>query len=387
MSNEEVAFVDGIIQAAREVLTQGAEELHGSVQGMLELAVIVSVRTPHPEPQDGFFFGEPTNEPWTAFYGYYTEAVLPVTILIIALAISMILFTGIFGSFLTGYERSRSKRRLVVAFLFVLAWWGIGAFVLRFVDALALAISPEPALVASTFEENMAIGGHGTVTTSMISVIEAVVIIVLIVSFFVRWVGIYALMLATPIGIAFWIVDVGPFAYLSALIEELLTKFIPLAFITIPAAVVYRVGDLLFANFDPASEFGTGVGPFFLALSFPLMTLVVSYFIFFKLPSFRNLTRPAQTEMKTERQAVEKGREAGIDDSSGGATGLYKGRDGSDAVPDENSRRQTDLSTAVSGGSTRPTRRYEATGGAETSPATDAVSRSRRKISEIGRWE
>jgi len=265
--------------------------------------------------------------------------------------------------------------------------WGIGAFVLRFVDALALTISPEPALVASTFEENMAIGEHGTVTTSMISVLEAAVIIVLIVSFFVRWVGIYALMLATPIGIAFWIVDVGPFAYLSALIEELLTKFIPLAFITIPAAVVYRVGELLFANFDPAAEFGTGVGPFFLTLSFPLMTLVVSYFIFFKLPSFRNLTRPGQKEMKTERQTVEKGREAETGGDSGGRTGLYKGREGSDeTVADERSRRRTDLSSASSRGPTRPTRRYESTGGAKTAPATDEVSRSRRKVSELGRW-
>ncbi len=388
MSNEEVAFVDGIVQAAREILSEGSDEIHDSVQEMFELAVTVTVRTPYPEPRDGFFFGEPTNEPWTAFYAYYTEAVLPVTLLIIALAIAMILFTGIFGTFLTGYERSRAKRRLVVAFLFVLAWWGIGAFVLRFVDALATAIAPEPSVAAETFRDVMVIDGHGTVTTTVLALLEATVVIFLVVWFFVRWIGIYALMLATPIGVAFWIVDVGPFAYLSALIEELLTKFIPLAFITVPAAVVYRVAELLFANFDPSAEFGTGVGPFLLALGFPLMILVVSYYVFFKVPSFRRLTGAVQQTMETERQTVEKGRETTGETVE--RTALYKGRDagnGRDTATEDRGGRRTDIPTpSVSGGRRRPTRTYQAEGSTETQSATRDVSRSRRKVSELGRW-
>jgi hypothetical protein len=388
MANEETAFVEGIREAAQEVLGDGADALHGSVQEMFELAVVVTVRTPFPEPRDGFFFGQPTNEPWLSIYGYYTEAVLPVTVLILGLAIAMILFTGIFGTFLTGYERSRAKRRLFVAFLFVLAWWGIGAFVLRFVDALATLIAPEPAAVAETFRTAMTVDGHGAVMTAALSLIEAVVVVLLVATFFVRWIGIYALMLATPIGVAFWIVDVGPFAYLSVLIEELVSKFIPLAFITIPAAVVFRVGELLFASFDPAAEFGSGVGPFLLALGFPLMIHIVSYYIFFNLPSFRTLVgAPATPETTTERQTVEKGREE-ESPTVGGRENLYKGRDTDDSsgVSEDRERGGRDVDiTTPSAGRSRPTRTYE-TGGSTTDRVPRGVSRSRRKVSDLRRW-
>lgn len=385
---EEIAFVDGMVQAAREALSEGADGLHASVQDMLDLVVTVTVRTPHPKPQDGFFFGEPTNEPWVSLYGYYTEAVLPVTVLVIALAVAMILFTGIFGSFLTGYERSRAKRRLVVAFLFVLAWWGIGAFVLRFVDALAVAIAPEPSTVASTFRDTMSLRGHDTTTTAALTLLETLVVLFLVVWFFVRWLGIYALMLATPIGVAFWVVDVGPFAYLSRLIEELLAKFVPLAFVTIPAAVVFRVGELLFGNFDPAAEFGVGAGPFLFALGFPLLVLVVAYYMF-RMPSLRKMTAMGSAVTDVERQTVEKGRET----SDGGETAtesVYKGRSSENGETPtretERSRRETEI-PSPSGVTKRATRTYE-TGGAGTGVenASREVSRSRRKVTDKRRW-
>lgn len=381
---QEIAFVDGIVQAVREALSQGSDELHASMQEMLDLAVTVTVRTPHPTPRDGFFFGEPTNEPWVSLYGYYTEAVLPVTILVIALAVAMILFTGIFGTFLTGYERSRAKRRLVVAFLFVLAWWGIGAFVLRFVDALAVAIAPEPSTVASTFRDTMTLNGHGTTTTAALTLLESLVMLLLVVWFFVRWLGIYALMLATPIGVAFWVVDVGPFAYLSRLIESLLTKFVPLAFVTVPAAIVFRVGELLFGNFDPAAEFGRGAGPFLFALGFPLLVLVVAYYMF-RMPSLRKMTA-VTPGMDVERQTVEKGREAPEGGAETTAASVYKGR-GSDGEETptrdtDRSRRETEIPTP-SGVTKRATRTYD-TGGADTSTETVShdVSRSRRKLTD-----
>jgi type IV secretion system protein TrbL len=393
---QEIAFVDGIVQAAREMLSQGADGLHSSVQGMLELAVIVTVRTPHPESQDGFFFGEPTNEPWVSIYGYYTDVVLPVTVLVIALAIALILFTGIFGRFLTGYERSRAKRRLVVAFLFVLVWWAVGAFTLRFVDALAGSIAPDPSVAASTFEDTMTLQGHGTTTTAALTILEALIMTFLIIWFFVRWLGIYALMLATPIGVAFWVVDVGPFSYLSSLIEGVLVKFIPLAFVAVPAAVVFRVGELLFANFDPATEFGSGLGPFLFALGFPLVILVVSYYMF-RAPTLGRLREAAPAEAAADRQAVEKGRGAPEEGEEVSRTAdLYKrGEDsasegdekGTGAVEERRPLRGTDLPTR-GGAPGRSTTTYSAGGsggsgaGAGMKDTSRDISRSRRKMTD-----
>jgi len=399
MTNGEIAFVDGIRQAAREIFSEGAESLHDSVLQMTDLMVIVSVRTPFPEPREGFFFGAPTNEPWVSFYGYYTDVVLPITLLVIGLAIAMILFTGIFGTFLTGYERSRAKRRLVVAFLFVLAWWGIGSFLLRFVDALAMVIAPETDVVATTLRDSMVLEGHSTVFTTFIAMFEGFTILLLVASFFVRWIGVYALMLATPIGIAFWIVDIGPFAYLSALIEELLIKFIPLAFITVPAAVVFRVAELLFGAFDPSAQFGTGIGPFLLALGFPWMIIIVSYYVFFKVPTFRELaSQTSQAPSGDEdRQTVEKGRgtegRAGAErdtvytgretDSGGGRGGRSPGPSPTRATP----------TTTGSDRFRRPVRNYEAeTGSAGPggygagADAGHSIDRSRRKLSDLRRW-
>lgn len=377
-----VAFVDGIVQAAREVLSEGAGDLHSTSQEMLEMALIVTVRTPHPQAQDGFFLGAPTNEPWTSLYGYYSEVVLPLTVTVIALAIALLLFTGIFGTFLSGYEKSRAKRRLVIAFLFIVVWWSAGAFVLRFTDALATTIAPPPGEMADVLAENMVLQGAGTVGTAGFAAAEAGVLVVLVLAYLLRWIGLYALMVGMPLAIAFWIVDVGPFQYLSRLVGDLAMKFVPLAFITVPAAIVYRVGDLVFGVFDPVEAFGHAAAPFFLGLSFPFLVLVVSYYVFFKTPKMRHMI-VEPTAGTGDRDTVEKGR---TDTPYDSRLDVETGRDSSgDGETREGRDTPTPHPTAgyTSGAQTRP--RYGSTEAASTSAVGGhSFRRSRRKVEDIG---
>ncbi len=378
---EGVAFVDGIIQAAREVLADGATDLHDTSQGMMEMALIATIRTPHPQAQEGFFLGEPMNEPWISLYTYYTEAVLPLTVALIALAIALILFTGIFGTLLSGYEKSKAKRRLVVAFLFVIAWWSIGAFTLRFADALATTIAPPPDDMAATLQETMALEGVGTVSTAGLAVVEAGVFVALILTYLIRWIGVYALMVGMPLAVAFWIVDIGPFAYLSSIVADVAFKFVPLAFITVPAAIIYRVGDLVFGVFDPVQAFGHATAPFMLGLAVPLLVLIVSYYLFLKTPGVRSMTAEPNIQLDSERAPVEKGREEPRmrrrtevhRDSDISSTGEAPGR------PDTPS-----YSSAANHG-TRGVRRYDlpdSTGGGYRS--RHDFHRSRRKVRDTG---
>ncbi|MDY6778972.1 MAG: hypothetical protein SV760_00160 [Halobacteria archaeon] len=308
MPNNEVAFIDGIVEAIKQILTNGSAMLHQSVQEMMPLAVGVSVRTPYPVPQNGFFFGKPTDEPWISLYSYYSDVVLPITVLLFGVSIGVIMFTGTFGALLTGYEKSKAQRRLFIGFLFILAWWGLGSFTLRFADAIATSIAPDPNSVATAFTSKMSLSGTGMVTRAIMVFAEAIIVIGVVLWFLLRWIGIYALMLAMPIAVALWMAGVGgPLRYLSNLIEELAFKFIPLAFISIPVAVVYRVGDLLFQAYNPAAEFGNPIAPFVLVLGFPLLTLVSSYYVFFKAPSIGIVSR-GQAPSSTEREAIQKGR-------------------------------------------------------------------------------
>ena len=309
MASDEIGFVDGIVAAVKELFASGAQDLHTSVQELLGLAIGATLRTPYPTPEAGFFFGQPSSEPWISLFAYYNEIVLPITVLMIGSAIALVMFAGTFGNLLTGYERSRGKRRLFLGFLVVLAWWGIGSFTLRFADALAVAIAPDPNSIAANIGGALTIQGSGIMMQAVLATAEAAVVLGVLVWFLLRWVGIYAFMLGMPIAVAIWIAGVGgPLRYLSDIAEGLALKFVPLAFIPVPAAIVYRVGDLLFQTIEGPTQFGHPAAAFSLALGFPLLTLVVSYYFFFKSPRLSGASAVAE---RAERTAIETGREIG----------------------------------------------------------------------------
>ncbi|MDY7081384.1 MAG: hypothetical protein SXQ77_03005 [Halobacteria archaeon] len=390
MANNEIAFVDGLITAAREILLRGADMLHQSVIDILPFAMGVTIRTPHPSPSSGFFFGTPASEPWASLYGYYSEVILPLTLLILAAAIGILMFSGTLGGLLSGYERSLVQRRLFLGFLFVLAWWGVGTLTLQFADGLATSIAPDVDVVAQSFSGalNPASASGGTVTRAILTSLEAGVILGMAFLYLLRWVGIYALMLGMPIAVALWVVNIGPFAYLSKMVEGLATKFIPLAFVSVPAAVLFRVGDLLFGSFVPANEFGHPIAPFILALGFPLLSVFVAYYIIFKIPSLRRTSSEEYTPV--ERESIEKGRvEMGDGQYRPTEDTVYTGRESVEEETPSGLEKGRGSYAVSSGGAARnrsydkPTASYGSTGTRTNQVQTD-LELSRDRISELG---
>lgn len=305
MASDEIGFVDGIVAAVSEIVATGTTDLHSSVQDILAFAIEVSLRTPYPTPRSGFFFGEPTTEQWLPLFRYYNDVVLPITILLIGSALAIILFTGTFGTLLSGYERSRGKRRLFIGFLFVLAWWGAGSLVLRFADALTLAIAPDPTSLATNLSDALTLGSNGRVLNAALVAAEGAVVLGVLLWFLLRWIGIFAFMLGMPIAVAIWMVGVGgPLRYVADIAEGLAMKFVPLVLIPVPVAIIYRVGDLLLVTVEGLPS----IARFALGLGFPLLSLVVSYYFFFRSPDLSGGRAAAE---RVEQTAIQTGRELG----------------------------------------------------------------------------
>ncbi|MFB6284016.1 MAG: hypothetical protein ABEK59_08820 [Halobacteria archaeon] len=316
MAQQELTIVQSFLKVVREVINRGSDMLHGSMQDLLAFTVEITVRTPYPMPKNGFFFGAPKTEPWVSIYEYYSSVIFPITVVMIATALALIMFTGIFGRFLSGYERSRAKRRFFMGFLFILVWWGIGGFTLRIADLFALAVAPDSAEVAGLLAEGMSIDGMNLALSAVFTFIETGVILSVVFVYLVRWVAIYSLMLGMPVIVALWIVDVGPFAYLSEIAGGLGLKFIPLAFVTIPISIIYRVAGLFFETLDMSSMFSNSVGPFVFSLGFPLLTLFTAYIVFFRGGRVIEITG-GETQVVTSPQ---------VGETSSGGEEIFKGR-------------------------------------------------------------
>lgn len=385
MANNEVAFVDGIVSAIEEVVLRGADTLHTSVIDILPFAVGVTIRTPHPSPEGGFVFGQPTTEPWTSLYSYYIDFILPITLLLLGAAIALVLFSGTLGSLLSGYERSLTQRRLFLGFLFILAWWGVGTLTLQFSDGLATSIAPNVDSVAGSFTAALdpASASGGPVMRGALTVFEAAVVLGMAFLYLLRWVGIYALMLGMPIAVALWVVNVGPFAYLSRIVEGLATKFIPLAFVSVPVAIIFRVGDLLFSSSVPIENFGHPIAPFVLALGFPILSIFVGYYMVFKTPSIRTMSRESTPAI---RERIEKGRvEPALNGYSSMDNGdVYKGREPQTEKEVTTQRGEVDIGM---GGFRRRARSYESfePGRVSGTGIRNDLELSREKIRNIRR--
>lgn len=387
MANNEIAFVDGIIAAVEEILLRGADMLHTSVLDVLPFAVGVTIRTPHPSPSGGLVFGQPTSEPWISLYSYYTEVVLPITLLLLVAGITIMMFSGTLGGLLSGYERSLTQRRLFLGFLFVFAWWAAGTLTLQFADGLATSIAPDVTTVAESFTSALDPGAAsgGPVMRAGLTAFEALVVLGMAFLYLLRWVGIYALMLGMPIAVALWVVNVGPFAYLSRIVEGLAAKFIPLAFVSVPVAVIFRVGDLLFSSNVPIQGFGHPIAPFVLALGFPMMSIFVGYYVVFKTPSIRRMSREATPAV---RETIEKGRAEPMGDGRmGNGSSVYTGRESPDRGDTDVVTGRREYDVARGGGAQRLGRSYETIrpSGAGGSSVNYDLEHSREKIRDIRR--
>jgi hypothetical protein len=256
---------DTIVDALTELLrllfspiTQLIEE-----QGNEILHLVVN--TPHPNA----VFEAPTNGPWPGLYNYYWDTWIPMLLFLWAGMVGLVIFfestSHLFGS----YHRSKLKRRAFSGLLGILSWWWMAGLSLRFLDALTGVILPS--LSDISLFQTLSFTGMGTLGLVVSLSVDMVLFVLIGLIYSMRQVVLYLFVLLMPLLIVFWIPGVGPFSLVSRFMRRLAGFYVPFLFMTVPVAMLLRLGGILGASFGLSLDsFGTWI----VALIIPIVAVL-----------------------------------------------------------------------------------------------------------------
>lgn len=233
--------------------------------------------TPTPTPENGnLVFGVPQNQPWTAMY----RGLVGGEIMLLALVVLLVCVQGrhtlrIF-TFSSGYEARKTRKNAWTGAFLIVTWYWIGALCLYLVDGVTLGLLPNfetlIAVMQGFLQANLTNLGLTVVMTS----VGGLAMWLLEALYYIRRVLLYIYMYGMPLGVA---VAYGNLPVVSAIARALCRKFVPLAVMPLPTAVLFRGYALLYTG-DSALSPETAFFKYLVAASLPLLALFITWRLF-----------------------------------------------------------------------------------------------------------
>lgn len=293
---------DIIVGAITELLRVLFSPIQSVIENHANALLEVIVQTPHPDA----VFGPPSNGAWPTIYDYYWETIIPLSLALYGLSIGLVILLESTSHLFSNYHRTKLKKRAFSGLLGILAWWWIAALSLRLIDGLALFLLPSLSDI-SLFQTMSfsAMGAIGLVITMMADLILFVLIGLI---YLVRHLILYLFVLMMPILIVFWIPGVGPFTLASRFMKKLAGFYVPFLFMSVPVALLFRVGGLLGQN---AGFSATGIGAWLTALVVPFAAVASPFVLFWQAGAILFMADRAASHVSAERarQRTSRGRE------------------------------------------------------------------------------
>lgn len=240
-------------------------------QGSALLDIIVS--TPHPNA----VFDKPTNNAWPRLYDFYWRSIVPLSLSLYGLAIGIVILLETTSHLFSSYHRSKLKKRAVSGLLGILSWWWIAAISLRFMDALTGVLIPS--LSNITLFETASFSSIGVLGLVLSLGTDLVLFILLAVIYATRHLVLYLFVLMMPILMVFWIPGVGPFGLAARFVKKLAGFYVPFLFMTVPVAILFRLGDILGHSLGPSMG---GIGAWLTAIIIPFAAVLAPIVLFWQ---------------------------------------------------------------------------------------------------------
>lgn len=258
-------IVKKIISWFRHELVGGYEALSSGFLG-----------TPLPDGQGtALVFAPPadSDQPWHSIY----ESVVGGEVMILAL---IILFLAVQGRHFVNvfdvgdaYETRRATNRAWLGATLVVAWYWLGVLALYFVQGLTIAITPDVSVITGALVDLLPVALGSPILTLMMASMGGLAVVALQAVLFIREVLLYVYLYAMPVGIA---LAFGNLPVLSDIARRMIRRFVPLAVLPLPVAVLLRGYELLFVG-DPFVGIPTAFLKYLVVVSLPLLALVVTW--------------------------------------------------------------------------------------------------------------
>lgn len=326
-----------IVEALVDLIRYLFSPLEASIEryGSQVLDVVVGTDAPNS------VFGRPTNGVWPGLYDYYWESVVPLALALWALSIGVVILGETTSTLFSGYRTSMLKRRAFAALLGVLSWWWLAALSMQLVDALTAYLLPDLSTL-SLFE---------TASTSVVGILGVAVslsvsnglLAALAILYLGRRLALYMFVLLMPVLVVMWVPAVGPFAAVAELMKRLARFYVPFLFMTLPTAMLFRLGELLGQNFGLSV---TGLLAWLTGLVIPILAILAPLVLFWQAGTMFSTTQRIGRQVSTGRMRHRMGRAR-----AAGAASARRGRGFASGVRRSSSIDNDDRGSSKSGGS------------------------------------
>ncbi|RQG95539.1 hypothetical protein [Natrarchaeobius chitinivorans] len=258
-----------------ETTTEWFED--GLVEGYHDLTETV-FGTPVPETTGSFVFGTPSNDPWVDLH----DALVTGEIMLLSLLLLVMFVQGrhtlrIFN-FGSGYEARQAQRSAWTGAFLIVTWYWVAVLVVYLIDGFTIALVPD----IDALREALIVFLEVTISNHALALFMAAIggisMWCLQALFFIREILLYIYLYSMPIILA---VAYGHLPVISRVGRRIAIKFVPLAIMPLPVAILFRGYDLLFgtgaeSSLAPESAFLT----YFVGVSLPVFSLLLVWKLF-----------------------------------------------------------------------------------------------------------
>ncbi|MFC6993215.1 hypothetical protein ACFQH3_16735 [Haladaptatus sp. GCM10025707] len=362
---ESSALGDIIVSALQELLRILFRPVTRVIEKNANSLIEIVVGTPHPNA----VFTRPTNGVWVNLYDYYWETMVPLVLTLWALSIGLVIFLESTSYLFSNYHRSKLKKRAFAGLLGILSWWWIAALSLQFVHGLTGFLVPN--LAEISLFETLSFSSMGVLGLVVSLAADFVLFVLIALIYFTRQIALYLFVLLMPLLIVFWIPGVGPFTLASRFMKRLAGFFVPFLFMTVPVALLFRLGGILGSSFELSMG---GIGLWLTALVIPIMAVLSPLVLFWQAGALFVMAERTSHHMSSRqaRTRVQAAQQRGSE-ASHGSRNFIRGvrgkpairRDGQTLLNSGGSRAHS-LGDRLTPASTQTTRSYRTDGGGHT---------------------
>ena len=264
---------DVIVGALQDLLSILFTPIEKIIEDNADALVDTVVGTPNPNS----VFSRPTNDAWPGLYDFHWETMVPLALFLWAAVIGIIILLESMSNFFSSYHRSKMKKRAFTGLLGILSWWWIAALSLRFMEALTGILVPNLSEIA--LFETLSFSAMGVLGVVIALFTNFVLFALIAILYFMRHIVLYLFVLMMPILIVLWIPGVGPFSLVSGFMKRLAGFYVPFLFMTVPVALLFRLGEILGSNADLSMG---GFGMWLTGLVIPLVAVVSPFVLFWQ---------------------------------------------------------------------------------------------------------
>ena len=267
-----VDLIDVILEGTKDVVEWFTGLFMSGLRSGYETLTEGIFGTPTPQTNGAFVFGEPVNTPWPAIHDALVGGeIMLIALLLLVMSVQARHTVRIFnvGS---AYEARKTKKTAWVGAFLIIIWYWVGTLALYLVDGFTLVLIPEISSVSSAMLRFLG----ATITNLGLGLFFAVIggasMWALEALFYIREILLYVYLYGMPIAFA---VAYGNVPIVSNIALGFSKRFVPLAVLPLPAAVVLKGYELIYGGGTLTP--GTAFLKYLVAASLPLVALYITW--------------------------------------------------------------------------------------------------------------